>query len=1080
MVCAWGEWRGKARRSGLLWFMVVGHLLATAAHAQVTLAPGDTREIPLPDRNGTVVLSLEVPPGDYVLALTEYLADTIVEVPGSQGAEKIGSVSSGIARIYWPFASKTADTIPITVRVRNRQSPKATLTAFIVANGRIESAALEAIELEAEVSLMANRLSDDNTQQAILKLESASMAWRRASNVENAARAITAVGSLHYSLGQWDLATEAGSESAALAESMSLPELRGQALSTAGLAAVKARNEDAARSLLTRAQPLLASMPAVNSAESNLCYLELELDNFAVAQACYERLLPIAQKFGDLSRVRRYQNALAGVHAESNRPLESIRYLELTMESARQLDDEENRARTLANIGTQYSRTSRFQDALDAYLRALQVYEALGKRMDQARVIGNIGIAYSKLGDYAQAREFHLREQQLLAGRVTPLLIQAKIRLASAMVKVGEIDEAFALFDDALHLTNSVRLRPATVANWSLLRATAEISAGDTTRGLDALQQLLASDAARHMSKSQTALAHFNIGTALTATGSTDAARQHLTKSLAIRESIYDSLGAAQASAALGLANLRQGRSAEAQTLALQAIARIESMRADIASADLRAVYQSTVSDAYELAVETTMSGDDTRPSEALALAESYRAQTLIDILANNRQTSSTLPKKLRSERERLLAQINFIEDKRLRGREVTDDLPAVINALNVLDKKIGEIDPRFLASDRKQALAPSELQVLLEDGDVVLQYFLGTTNSYVWVVTRNDIDAHRLSDGRRIRRMAKRLHNSLANRGDYQREASALGDLLLASAAEAIERADNVIVIADDALHYTPFEVLTTPASRRPILAGKTVSYLPSMTTLALTRQNPRISSDDSIAVLADPVFDAQDERLASATIAAAMAPSATRSTGPVLNRLKMSSMEASSIENLAGDREVWLRTGTAATADSLNTSAVQQAQIVHIASHGFVDDDVSARTGLALAMLDDSGQPVTGFVGLRQIYNLNLSADLVVLSACDTGLGQNLAGEGLLGLTRGFMYAGAKRVVASLWQVDDRATATLMQYFYEGLLRDGLPPSAALAQAKQRMQREPRWRHPNYWSGFVLLGDWLPLSGG
>ena len=1080
MVCAWGEWRGKARRSGLLWLMVVGHLLATAAHAQVTLAPGDSREIPLPDRKATVTLSLEVSPGEYVLELTEHLADTVVEVPSNESYAMLASASSGVARIYWILDSGTRRDVPVVIRINNRQSPSATVTARLFDIGSLDSNSLEAIELEAAVSTLGNQLSDADSKAAIEKLSAAANAWQAASIPENVVRAKTAIASLHYDRRQLDLAQSAGEDSAAIAAVIKKPVLRGHALNIAGLAATKARREDAAKSLLMTAKPLLGNLPAVNSAESNLCYLELELDNYDLAQACYERMLPIAQQYDDLDRVRRYQNALAGVHAATTRPLESIRYLELAMESARRLGDDENRARTLANIGTQYSRTSRFQDALDSYLPALEIYRTLGKSDDQARVIGNIGVAYSKLGDFSQAREFFTREHDLLAKQRDGRLIRAKVRLADALIRLGQTNEAFALYDEAIELTEIVRVRPASIASWATLRAVAEITAGDINKGLESLQQLIRSDLSQQMSKSDLAKAHFFIGRTLATTGSVVSGIEHLRTALSLRTEIRDSLGSAQTAAALGWAYLRSGSPPQAKQFADQAIQSIESLRADIASADLRAVYQAAVSDAYELAVDTTMNDNTSKPSSGLALAESYRAQTLIDILANNREASNDLPKALRAERENLLAQINYIEDKRLRGRPIPDNLPDVINALNVLDKRIGEIDPRFLASDRKQALTPNQLQALLTDDDLVLQYFLGSANSYVWVVSRDRIVAHKLTDGRRIRRVAKRLHESLASRGDYRRDAGALGDLLLAPAANDIEGASNIIVVADDALHYTPFEVLTTSGTNRPVLFGKTVSYLPSMTTLALTRESARAGSDDSIAVLADPVFDLQDERLAAASIAAAMAPSATRSAGPILNRLKMSSREAASIEDLAGDREVWLRTGTDASASALSAPAIQKAQIVHIASHGFVDDDVSARTGLALAMVDDAGQPVTGFVGLRQIYNLNLEAELVVLSACDTGLGRNLAGEGLLGLTRGFMYAGAKRVVASLWQVDDRATATLMQYFYEGLLSDGLAPSVALAQAKQRMQREPRWRHPNYWSGFVLLGDWLPLSGG
>ena len=129
---------------------------------------------------------------------------------------------------------------------------------------------------------------------------------------------------------------------------------------------------------------------------------------------------------------------------------------------------------------------------------------------------------------------------------------------------------------------------------------------------------------------------------------------------------------------------------------------------------------------------------------------------------------------------------------------------------------------------------------------------------------------------------------------------------------------------------------------------------------------------------------------------------------------------------------------------------------------------------SGLALSMRSPNGESLPGYVGLRDIYGLRLAADLVVLSACETAIGREMRGEGLLGLTRGFMFAGARQVVASLWQVEDRATAELMRVFYTGVLRDGLSPPAALAEAKRAIRAERRWRHPYYWSAFTLQGDW------
>jgi CHAT domain-containing protein len=149
-------------------------------------------------------------------------------------------------------------------------------------------------------------------------------------------------------------------------------------------------------------------------------------------------------------------------------------------------------------------------------------------------------------------------------------------------------------------------------------------------------------------------------------------------------------------------------------------------------------------------------------------------------------------------------------------------------------------------------------------------------------------------------------------------------------------------------------------------------------------------------------------------------------------------------------------------------------QYRIVHFATHALVDNKRPELSGLVLSLVDERGEPQDGFLTLQDVYNLNLPAELIVLSACKTALGKEIQGEGLVGLTRGFMYAGAVRVVASMWDADDAATAALMAQFYKGMERDGLRPAAALRQAQISLWKQTRWANPYFWGGFQLQGEW------
>jgi CHAT domain-containing protein len=211
---------------------------------------------------------------------------------------------------------------------------------------------------------------------------------------------------------------------------------------------------------------------------------------------------------------------------------------------------------------------------------------------------------------------------------------------------------------------------------------------------------------------------------------------------------------------------------------------------------------------------------------------------------------------------------------------------------------------------------------------------------------------------------------------------------------------------------------------------------------------------------------------------------PPATRALEPwlardgrsTLARLPFSRAEAAAVTTQLSRASVLEATDFDATLDLATSERLNDYRIVHFATHGLINTTRPELSGLALSLVDSQGRSREGFLRLNTIYNMRLSADLVVLSACQSALGKEIAGEGLVGLTRGFMYAGAKRVIASLWQVSDAATAELMKKFYAGLLQRRLPPAAALRSAQLEIARDPRWASPYYWAAFVLQGDWNP----
>jgi CHAT domain-containing protein len=260
----------------------------------------------------------------------------------------------------------------------------------------------------------------------------------------------------------------------------------------------------------------------------------------------------------------------------------------------------------------------------------------------------------------------------------------------------------------------------------------------------------------------------------------------------------------------------------------------------------------------------------------------------------------------------------------------------------------------------------------------------------------------------------------------------------------------------------------------------------LPSASTLIAIRsaQNHKGSPDKLVAIIADPVFSSSDDRVPQEASRPAVAKAAADQNPDQaeqqtvkklrLARLAHASEEADAISTAAPWGTTLVAKGFDASREKVMSSEVSRAQIVHFATHGFLDTEHPELSALVLTMTDRNGAKTDGLMPLPDIYTLDLSAQLIVLSACQTALGKDIKGEGLVGLTHSFMSAGAKSVVASLWKVDDRATAALMADFYKGMLQEDMTPAAALRAAKLKMMKEKQWSAPYYWAGFVLQGEY------
>ncbi len=446
----------------------------------------------------------------------------------------------------------------------------------------------------------------------------------------------------------------------------------------------------------------------------------------------------------------------------------------------------------------------------------------------------------------------------------------------------------------------------------------------------------------------------------------------------------------------------------------------------------------------------------------ALATAERARARTLVELLNEaGVDVREGVAPALLARRTSLLHRLSAKTERALRQRAgspaersaLEEERFALQRDLDAVEAEIRAASPGYAALTQPQALSAAALQGLLDPGTLLLAYSLGEARSYLWAVTPETVESFELPGRAAIEGLARRVHEEMsrfdvAARGRETADASALGRLLLGPVAGRLGRlgSQRLVVVPDGALHYVPFGALLLPTgdagALEPVLVHHEVVDLPSASALAVQRRllAGRPPAAKRLAVLADPVFDPRDPRVVGRQPAAA-----GKTDPPAFARLPASRREAEAIAALApaglGGQtgQTMLALDFDAALPRVQGGALRGFRVVHFATHGVIDAERPALSGLALSMVDAAGRPQEGFLHLHDIYNLELDADLVVLSGCRTALGKEVRGEGLIGLTRGFQYAGAPRVLASLWPVEDNATAALMERFYRALWGGG-----------------------------------------
>lgn len=808
-----------------------------------------------------------------------------------------------------------------------------------------------------------------------------------------------------------------------------------------------------------------------------------DLGSLAAAAGAYRRAASLTQ---DTELQLHVLNLLAVLYARMGDAPQALRTGQQALELAPRMANPVSHAAALNNLGVVYRTWGEHDKALELFAASLEIWKKVGPHDQWARTLVNQGDALQALGSAKLAIDPLLQAldmQRAIGDRdgeaeTYRALGAVYVRLGLRSIGLGYLNEAAAIANASGHA-------------W--IEALALNEAGSVLVEMERLGEardafLAAGRVARnvgHLSNEAFALA--GLGRVLLAEGDGAGALDPFTRS----EELFTRFGDPNALSTVlhgrALAERSLGRLEDSLESIQTAVSLAESLREGVSRRDLQAHVIGARTDLYDLQVDLLLRLHERRPgrgydAEAFAASEWRRARSMLEMVEKmGAGPPRDLPRDILRRQGILRNRLHELAGEKLKnGRR---DLPRIQAAVQrtlarweELSEEIRRQSPAYAAVAEPKLVGVPEVQEILDPETALIAYTLGEERSTLWWIEKNGLEVYELRSRAELEPLAAEVYDSLARlrtkqRNRAQSRKELLGELLLGPVADRLARVRRLVVVADDALQVLPFAALPVPGAG-DLVESHAVVQLPSASLAATlrARQQQRSAPADLIAVFADPVFGLSDVRLGGRTTGE------SRSLPGEMARLPHSEREALAILDLFPAGRSRRLIGFDANRRNAMTPDLARYRYIHFATHGIVDLENPDLSGIQLSRIDPQGQTWIGegILPFYEVYNLNLPADLVTLSACQTAVGPQLRGEGPLGMSRSFLYAGASRVVGSLWDVEDAAAADLMILFYRALIEEGLPPSLALQKAQNAMRAQERWSSPHHWAGFVLQGDW------
>ena len=735
-------------------------------------------------------------------------------------------------------------------------------------------------------------------------------------------------------------------------------------------------------------------------------------------------------------------------------------------------------------------------ESLRLYDQALAFSQKVQSPRDEAYCLYGIGVNYYALGDRQRARGFLERSLAIrtvaLDGRGRMASLRA---LATIDAEQGRLQEALALDSEA----SGLAIAPSAIARIRIQQAAHTAAAGHPAEGKALLDEVLATGS--NAGPLVHAEALLQRAVLLRAMGRPDEALADLAVARPRLHSFGSVLEEFEADLEVARALRQVGQSRAALAAVERALAQSDAVRLQTANPELRAQLQTPLRPAYDLKLELLWERYERAVAEgreaeanalaaaAFATADASRAHSFADLAGQNYSPAArrALASELRRREElyRGLAALRFALDARLE-RSGTDDLRVqrLMSDIAELRRQVDTVNT-VIASRTVTSGAPAHHErtgVPFPAADTaLLAYWLGSESAYGWVVLPGEVHWTRLASPGAIAEQAAAFHHSLTRLVDVPlgrrlRDGASLYTLIIRPLQPWLSQARDWVVIPDGALDYVPLAALRMGEGQSETFVAirHDVAVTPAAWMLDRSHSGVRLPDGGKILLVADPVYEADDPRLATDRTARAIAPShahlASDPGSSDYRRIRFTGEEAAAISAQFSPADVDQLIGLDATRERLLALDWSKYRFIHIATHGVVDAQVPELSALILGAYDARGEVGDRAVRVADVSLQTLNAEVVVLSACETALGAEVRSEGLVGMSSTMHARGARAVVASLWPVPDEIGAQLMTEFYQHMLHDSMRPEAALGAAMRSLLSRDRSADPALWAAFQV----------